>query len=208
MTPTSWLRWRVGLSAVFGLALTVITFIVVAPTQYGMFEGEHSYMLGRSRMLERLVNEYHTTHKVWPTDLLQVYPPDTNLPSAIDPWGRPFLYSIHDNKPLIESLGRDGVRGGIGLDADLSNQHPHPPEAQLPLLQAMTHPLGRYLTGIAFLCGLVAAGLVFVGLRDTATDGLYWQAVVLQLGVQFVMAVFLAGIGAIFIAGMHFSYGH
>lgn len=42
--------------------------------------------------------------------------------SLRDPWGRPFLYRLNaDGTFLIESLGRDGQRGGIGEDADLSN---------------------------------------------------------------------------------------
>jgi len=43
--------------------------------------------------------------------------------SLIDPWGRPFLYHRNaDGTFLIESLGRDGQRGGKGEDADLANR--------------------------------------------------------------------------------------
>jgi general secretion pathway protein G len=43
--------------------------------------------------------------------------------SLLDPWGRPFLYHPNaDGTFLIESLGRDGQRGGTGEDADLANR--------------------------------------------------------------------------------------
>lgn len=40
-----------------------------------------------------------------------------------DPWGRAYLYKVpgETSLPAITSLGRDGVRGGSGEDADLSS---------------------------------------------------------------------------------------
>ncbi|MFI5400125.1 MAG: type II secretion system major pseudopilin GspG [SAR324 cluster bacterium] len=40
-----------------------------------------------------------------------------NLPT--DGWKRPFLYQSDGQTYVITSLGRDGVEGGTGLDADL-----------------------------------------------------------------------------------------
>jgi general secretion pathway protein G len=43
--------------------------------------------------------------------------------SLLDPWNRPFRYHVNvDGTFLIESLGRDGQRGGAGEDADLANR--------------------------------------------------------------------------------------
>jgi general secretion pathway protein G len=36
-----------------------------------------------------------------------------------DPWGRPYIYRLVDGKPRVACLGRDGVPGGTGLDADV-----------------------------------------------------------------------------------------
>lgn len=36
-----------------------------------------------------------------------------------DPWGRRYLYRLEEGKPVIECLGKDGLPGGEGLDADL-----------------------------------------------------------------------------------------
>ena len=38
-----------------------------------------------------------------------------------DPWGRPYVYVNEDGKVEIVSLGKDGVEGGEGFDADISN---------------------------------------------------------------------------------------
>jgi general secretion pathway protein G len=37
----------------------------------------------------------------------------------LDPWGRPYLYGLVSGKPCAVCLGRDGVPGGTGADADL-----------------------------------------------------------------------------------------
>ena len=37
-----------------------------------------------------------------------------------DPWGRRFLYSVSGDAFEVRSLGRDGVEGGDGEDADIS----------------------------------------------------------------------------------------
>lgn len=40
---------------------------------------------------------------------------------ALDPWGRPFLYSYTGTGlPTVSTLGRDGAPGGTGEDMDLS----------------------------------------------------------------------------------------
>jgi len=39
-----------------------------------------------------------------------------------DPWGHPYVYALEGARPLITSYGRDGVPGGEGADADLSNR--------------------------------------------------------------------------------------
>lgn len=46
-----------------------------------------------------------------------------NLPS--DPWGNVYVYEAPEHataKPHIMSYGRDGVPGGVGIDADVTNQ--------------------------------------------------------------------------------------
>jgi general secretion pathway protein G len=40
----------------------------------------------------------------------------------LDPWGRPYRYTLQNGKVEIVSLGADGAPGGEGEDADIRNQ--------------------------------------------------------------------------------------
>jgi general secretion pathway protein G len=46
---------------------------------------------------------------------------------ADDGWGRPYLYESDGGSVRIWTLGRDGVAGGSGADADLSVEFPPGP---------------------------------------------------------------------------------
>jgi general secretion pathway protein G len=39
-----------------------------------------------------------------------------------DPWGNDYAYTREGSQPVITSYGRDGVPGGEGPDADISNR--------------------------------------------------------------------------------------
>jgi len=39
-----------------------------------------------------------------------------------DPWNHDYVYVLERGKPIITSYGRDGVPGGDGPDADISNR--------------------------------------------------------------------------------------
>jgi general secretion pathway protein G len=39
-----------------------------------------------------------------------------------DPWNHDYVYVLERGKPIITSYGRDGVPGGEGPDADISNR--------------------------------------------------------------------------------------
>jgi hypothetical protein len=41
-------------------------------------------------------------------------------PNFYDPWGRPYQYERTVDGVTIRTLGRDGINGGTGMDADLS----------------------------------------------------------------------------------------
>jgi general secretion pathway protein G len=43
-----------------------------------------------------------------------------NMPK--DAWSRDYIYVLERGKPIITSYGRDGVPGGDGPDADISNR--------------------------------------------------------------------------------------
>jgi general secretion pathway protein G len=39
-----------------------------------------------------------------------------------DAWGNDFVYTLENGRPIITSYGADGVPGGTGNDADLTNR--------------------------------------------------------------------------------------
>jgi general secretion pathway protein G len=39
-----------------------------------------------------------------------------------DAWGNPYRYELIDEHPVITSFGADGLRGGEGINADISNR--------------------------------------------------------------------------------------
>jgi len=41
-----------------------------------------------------------------------------------DAWGNPYRYELVDGRPVITSFGADGLPGGDGVNADLSNRSP------------------------------------------------------------------------------------
>jgi general secretion pathway protein G len=41
----------------------------------------------------------------------------------LDPWGNPYTYVFDGPKPLVTSLGADGMEGGEGIDADIRSDN-------------------------------------------------------------------------------------
>jgi general secretion pathway protein G len=69
---------------------------------------------------------YRATHPAVPEEggldfLVPEYLPA--LPE--DPWGRPYLYGSNGDRPLLQSLGEDGQRGGNGRNQDHTNHDGH-----------------------------------------------------------------------------------
>jgi hypothetical protein len=88
---------------------------------------------------------FHKEYERYPDSLksFQKYYPQVQ-DFAVDPWGRPLLYTVNKDSFHIGSLGRDGVSGGVGLDADWfydsttrfdAGPWPFVPDMPLPLQQ-------------------------------------------------------------------------
>lgn len=136
-----------------------------------------------------------------------VYPPTleaAGLGFWPDAWGRQFLYSLSNGKPLVESLGRDGMRGGIGLDADLSNINPRPPESAVSLIQKLTDPSAQEMNVVALICGALSGAIIFRSLSTESFERKRWLA----LGATFGIAFLVAALGAIIITAAHVPSGH
>lgn len=76
------------------------------------------------KVLEERILVWRRAHGELPHSLTQVrLSTDANREWPTDPWGRPYVFEQGPGRHgfLIRSLGRDGVPGGEGEDADLTN---------------------------------------------------------------------------------------
>ncbi|BCM90368.1 hypothetical protein IAD21_02220 [Abditibacteriota bacterium] len=203
MTGVDNLKVRLLIACCFGLGVAGVTIYLVPggigsyylafPQQQTRREIEH---------VARVVDEFSIKKGIPPRILNDL--DSSSLVFARDMWGRPFRYSVTKGAPLIESLGRDGIRGGVGLDADISNQVPHPAEESMPLLQKLTYPLAQEMIVVALICGVMAGVSVFWGLKDEAIRSQSWRGLGIVLLVSFVMATW----GAAIITFFHVPSGH
>lgn len=188
---------RLVLAFLFGLCVALVPlYLVAGGARSRDVRFERSQTRGTFKRLEVLLEDYHRKHGRYPASL------DAVFPFAFDGWGRPLLYSVRDGKPLIESLGRDGQRGGMGTDADSSNQNPRPPGGRLSFWARISDADALPTTGWSLACGALTALLVFAGLREFTPKT--WPL----LGLQLLVALGIAFVGAIFITFAHVPSGH
>ena len=211
MSTTS-LSVRLGIATSFGLALAFIVLLWITqgdgPFILWITQGDGPFILKLGQKVTRkriqqatvALNEWKREHKKYPAP----FSVDARYLVGVDGWRRPFHYSLINGVPLIESLGRDGVCGGVGLDCDISNRNLHPANERMPRLQQITHPAMRRVVFVALLCGVLAGSLVFWSLQNGATRPESRLGLAISLSVSFVMAAY----GALVIAASHIPSGH
>ncbi len=87
-----------------------------------------SLVRAKLELVAMKVSQYRLEHAQYPGTLVELALPGASgqRPYAleqelVDPWGRPFFYSVANNdaSALVFSLGLDGRIGGAGTDADV-----------------------------------------------------------------------------------------
>ncbi len=191
---------RLWLSGIFGLCVALVPLYLVVggagSRGGGSRQGETRRKLEKA---DRFIADYRKQYGVYPPSL-----DAGGLGFMRDGWGRQFLYSLPNGKPLVESLGRDGVRGGFGLDADLSNINPRPPESAISVLQAVTDPNVQEMNLVALICGALSGAIIFRSLSMQSFERKHWLA----LGATFGIAFLVAALGAVIITAAHVPSGH
>ncbi len=191
---------RLLVSGAFGLCLALLTIFLTIGSVGGQVVGyQQSHTRRNLEKGDRFIADYYKKNGVYPPSLEAA-----GLGFWPDGWGRQFLYSLSQGKPLVESLGRDGVRGGVGFDADLSNIHPRPPESAIPFLQAVTDPNVQEMNIVALVCGALSGIIIFRALGSDASKPLSWRSHGVALFVAFGVALF----GAMMITAAHVPSGH
>ena len=111
--------------------------VVVAKVRDKLADARRGAVRRDLRLLEEAASRYAITHQGYPEDLdfLNFCCFDCSRgcyrsfePPPKDPWGREYVYrppSRRGEKPLVFTLGKDGMTGGDGEDRDLSNLDLH-----------------------------------------------------------------------------------
>ena len=129
MNARQQLRIRLLISLAFGLIVTSVALSQVGGTRSRDVRYEQKTTRTSLARIDKILGKYRAQNKRYPRSLGEL---ELNWTTAQDGWRRPWLYSSVAGKPLVESLGRDGKRGGIGTDSDLSNVNPRPPQMHVP----------------------------------------------------------------------------
>ncbi|WP_434384552.1 type II secretion system protein GspG [Melittangium boletus] len=75
--------------------------------------------------LQRALSSYHARHHRFPTTEEELQPlVDSGFlrKRPFDPWGFPYGYALRQGRPVVWSLGADGLPGGEGDNADLRDE--------------------------------------------------------------------------------------
>ena len=192
---------RLSIALLLGLCVAWMPLNMARGSWMTQFSPEQTTTQWSLKSVVAAVEFYKQEHGSYPTDL-QKLPHDEFRQT--DGWKRPWVYSVEGGKPLIESLGRDGKRGGSHENADLSSLAPRPQTAQLSMWGQWTHPAALGLRIVALLVGASMATLIFVGLKQQTFE----RKSLLPLAISLFVSLAIAVSGAGFIAIAHVPSGH
>jgi len=129
---------------------------------------------------------------------------DSDCSQIRDGWGRPFIYTVQGTHYRVVSYGQDGKPGGVGWDADISSDNPHPPKPQMTFHNFLTSPYTQDMVKTAYISGVLAGLLCLVTVRPKT---LTWRST-LGLTVQIVATLAAAAWVAMVITALHVPSGH
>ena len=95
-------------------------FIMQFPTQVTFDPRLRTRIESELNALGNLAEQYRLEHGDFPDVGIWRHLADRDGLRFYDPWGRAYRYDRTIDGVTIRTLGRDGVDGGIGMDADLS----------------------------------------------------------------------------------------
>ncbi|WP_459557365.1 type II secretion system protein GspG [Lacunimicrobium album] len=204
---------KVPLEILFSCLCGATVFLLLNLIAWKHHRGEmyvcknQGYTVIKLRRLDGKVQEFHKLQNRFPANLNEL---ETTEDLLSDEWGRPFEFESRDDGYEIFSLGKDGSRGGIGLDADLYHDRRNQ-EVRLPTLAQFfmetdeneVDASGFQRAGL--YAGSMIALMIFVSLRKLPKDHriLTWVALFQALGFVVLAVV----IGSVMLP-LHIPSGH
>ena len=192
---------RLALSLAFGLAVTFVASTSIGGARSRDIRFEQKSTRHAFERIDVALAKFHSEKNRYPQTLSEL---KLDEATARDGWRRAWIYSPSDSRPLVESLGRDGKRGGIGTDADLSNRNPRPPQTRVPLGMRVRDDDAQMMVVSAIVCGLLSSLLAWAALKKATFTLKDW----LVLAPTLLTALAMAAVGAAFITLMHMPSGH
>jgi hypothetical protein len=180
------------------------------------YRGPHQRAFYTLRTLRTVLGEYQKEKGKYPeklADLASAYPERVGVDDSghvADPWGNPYQYRVEGESYTLFSLGRDGKRGGEGLDQDLDVRDMRPdddpffrlPDVGVPTLwQFTTAPSTGSVMITCALAGIFAFITCFTAQR-AAGMGLPFRPI--KLGMTLVACL----VTAVFISAIHIPNNH
>lgn len=101
----------VSLIGVGAFALLISSLLPEAPS--------HSISAARMQVIKRRVLRYYNEHEEIPVQISNLPEIDGMDNNIVNEWGKPFVLICNFSKITVISLGRDGLFGGKGDDADM-----------------------------------------------------------------------------------------
>jgi general secretion pathway protein G len=125
-TPSSPARAHPTKRLILGAVLICGAVLTAATALRGKSDPAWAQVHADFALLEAALTKYQAAHGSLPEEgSLDFLVPDY-LPSVpVDPWGRPYLYSSNGAKPVLSSMGQDGLRGGFGAEQDHNTYDGH-----------------------------------------------------------------------------------
>lgn len=192
-----------------------IVFEYYDPTTGPSFYAAHNQVREDLSCLVKEVQHYKEEHKALPATLVdtglshfRAEDPHRAFDAAddpVDPWGRPYLYYPNGNDFEVKTLGRDGVPGGHGLDADMSGLRDNP--AVFPTLAefvadrtGIDGEMQCRVLGMMLLCTSTVALTYGFAIRSRLRTRNQKLTVLWLLKTTFLAALFLLGLPGVLLA--------
>lgn len=128
----AWIAVGAGALILVLFAVTLATTLVVPNVLRKFTFAQKGKARADIASIDSALLEYSLANRGWyPDTLRDLVVPDTNGHTYIkgtniprDPWGREYLYAPPgtDGIPTVSTLGKDGIPGGDGDDADIDNR--------------------------------------------------------------------------------------